>query len=128
MKTFLLTTFVVLVIVSAYVAGARFGVYQFQLMNSAAKASVLAGELEALRSGKASLLIPGKEVELDGFLIQHGIFLDSGTPWLFWPESSVFENKRYMVKILAYRKEYTSKAVDESLRKEAMNVLERYMK
>ena len=126
MKRTVLITSVIFAIAASFIIGAKYGAYQFQLLNTGVEASLLAGELEALRTGKANLLIPGKEVELDGALVLHGNYLKSGMPWLFWPESQLFENERYLQKVLAYRKQHPSQPVNQSLREAAVKVLEAY--
>ena len=57
MKITLLMILLLLTSMASFVFGARFGVYQDYLMNSSVEATLVTGELEALRGGKLDLLI-----------------------------------------------------------------------
>ncbi len=94
-------------LVAAFLVGVRVGVNQFMLMESTIKATMLVGELKALRSGnKTEELINSKELELDTQVFLYAHLLKSGHPWLFWPDSKSFEHERYLRNIAAYRKDF----------------------
>jgi len=102
---------------AGYIVGAWDGIYQFQLLNGATKASLLSGELRVLRAGKGEKLIPGKEIELDGEIAAYSIMQEKGRPWIFWPVSSVFDHEASILTAVAYRKEYPSLLTDEFISK-----------
>jgi hypothetical protein len=90
----------------AFVIGVRFGATQSELIQSTVKATLLVGELRALRAGKTEALIRSKELELDGQVYLYQRLLDEGHVWLFWPNSNAFEHERYLRKVAIYRKEF----------------------
>ena len=112
--------------IASFLFGARYGVYQSMLMNSSVEASLLTGELEALRENKNHLLIPAKEAELDGLILLHGTYLDTATPWIFWPESIGFENARYMNKVIKYKSMHPTASEDANKQNEIQKVLKYY--
>lgn len=86
--------------------GAELGVKEFARMESSAKASLLTGELQLLRSGNGHQLIQTKEIELDWAIVQAISFQDSGKPWLFWPESELWNHERSLRRVAQYRVEH----------------------
>lgn len=88
--------------------GVHVGAYESWLMDSSAKASLLVGELKAIRGGRAEKLIEPKEIELDGAITQALRFRDSGPSWLFYPFAEAYDHDRFLRFAAAYRKEYPS--------------------
>lgn len=82
------------------------GVAEFALMESSAKAAMLAGELRAMRVGSTDKLIAAKEVELDGEVIKALRFQDEGRAWMFWPFAGSYEHRRYLEGVARYRCQY----------------------
>ena len=91
-----------------FVAGAYAGFYQWWLMDSSARATLLAGELRTIREGNSDILIATKEIELDGAIVRAMQFQESGHPWLFWPFEKSFEHERFLRSVAEYRKLYPS--------------------
>lgn len=109
-KPSLLLRFVagLILLFAAFKIGVHVGAYESWQMDSSAKASLLVGELKAIRAGKAEGLIGAKEVELDGAISQALRFRESGASWLFYPFSSAYDHERYLRFAAAYRKEHLS--------------------
>ena len=101
---------------SGFVTGVRVGVYEHMLLNGAVKASLLAGELRALRAGNVDGIIRLKELELDGEIASYALFRDGGHPWIFWPISEHFEHDRYMKNVAGYRRIHPPVTQDSELR------------
>jgi hypothetical protein len=99
---------VCLLLFIAFKIGVHVGTYESWLMDSSAKASLLVGELRAIRGGKAEKLIEPKEIELDGAITQALRFRDSGLSWLFYPFAEGYDHDRYLRSAAGYRKEYLS--------------------
>jgi len=99
-------TFSIVLLASAFVAGVRVGVAESDLLQSTVKATLLVGELRALRAGKTDGLVRAKEIELDGEVLKYHRLIESGHPWLLLPESATFEHERYLRQIALYRKEF----------------------
>ena len=78
------------------------------LMDSSVRATLIAGELRAMRTGDAPMLVATKEIELDGLIVGALYFQESGHGWLFWPLAEGFDHERYLRSVAAYRKEYPS--------------------
>jgi hypothetical protein len=97
-----------LLLFMAFKVGVHVGAYQSWLVDSSAKASLLVGELKAIRGGKAEKLIEHKEIELDGAIVQALRFRDSGLTWLFYPFTEDYDHDRYLRSAAAYRKEFPS--------------------
>jgi len=93
--------------VGGFFYGAKVGVEQFALLESSAKAFLLADELRSLRRGNTERLIPLKELYLDSEVLRFGEFRQKGHPWIFWlagpPER---EHAKWMRGVAAYRKEH----------------------
>lgn len=90
-----------------FVVGVKEGVWQFFLLDSSAKASLLTFELQALRAGNTKKIIDTKEIELDGELVRFGEFRREGRPWVFWFEEwNEREHTKYMERVASYRKQY----------------------
>ena len=106
MKTIYFLAVLLLASAASFVFGVRYGVYQNYLMNSSVEAALVTGELEALRGANLAPLIQAKEVELDGLLATYGKFIQVGSPWIFWPESRVFDHHDYIGKAVTYRMQY----------------------
>ena len=102
---------------SGFFTGARIGVYEHMLLNGAVKASLLTGELGALRAGNVDGVIRMKEVDLDGAIASYALFREKGHAWIFWPTSEHFEHDRNMKTVVAYRRIYPPVIVDDELRK-----------
>ena len=86
--------------------GVIVGVDQFQKLDSSAKASVLTGELRALRAGNIDKVIQTKEIEVDGNVVAALMFQQSGMPWLFWPYAHSLDHSWSLKRVAQYRKEY----------------------
>ena len=99
-------TLSIMLLASAFIAGARVGVAESDLLQSTVKATLLVGELRALRAGKTDGLVRAKEIELDGEVLKYHRLIESGHPWLLLPESATFEHERYLRQIALYRKEF----------------------
>jgi hypothetical protein len=99
-----------LAVVVGFAAGVYFGVIlgidQFQKLDSSAKASVLTGELRALRAGDIEKVIQTKEIEVDGNVVAALMFQESGMPWLFWPYAHSLDHTWSLKRVARYRKEY----------------------
>lgn len=91
---------------SAFVAGVRVGATESDLLQSTVRATLLVGELRALRAVKIDGLVKAKELELDGEVLKYHRLLESGHPWLLLPESATFEHERYLRQVAVYRKEF----------------------
>ena len=92
--------------VCGFILGVRVGVWQFGLLDSSAKASVVTYELQDLRSGHTDRIVQAKEISLDGEVLMFCRFLEEGHPWLFWPQNHYFDHARYMKHVANYRKQY----------------------
>jgi len=92
----------------AFIAGAHVGFYQWWLLDSSVRATMLAGELRALRAGNSDKLIPMKEIELDTAIVDAFRFQESGQSWIFWPMAKSFEHARYLRSVAEYRKQHPS--------------------
>jgi len=99
-------TLSIMLLASAFIAGARVGVAESDLLQSTVKATLLVGELRALRAGKTDGLVRAKEIELDGEVLKYHRLIESGHPWLLLPESATFEHERYLRQVALYRKEF----------------------
>jgi hypothetical protein len=86
--------------------GATVGVEQFAKMDSSARASVLASELQALRAGNVGKIIEAKEIEVDSNVVNAIEFQKSGMPWLFWPNDLAWNHERSLGYVAQYRKQY----------------------
>lgn len=64
--------------VGGFFVGVKEGVWQFFLLESSVKASLLTYELQALRAGNAKKIIDAKEIELDGELVRFADFRREG--------------------------------------------------
>ena len=92
-----------------FFVGVKEGVWQFFLLDSSAKASLVTYELQALRAGNAKKIIDSKEIELDGELVRFSEFRREGRPWVFWLEDwNERDHTKYMKHVAAYRKQYPS--------------------
>jgi hypothetical protein len=98
---------------AGYIFGVRDGVYQFQFLNGATKAGLLSKELRVLRTGQGEKLIPSKEIKLDSEIAAYSIMKEKGRPWIFWPESSVFDHDTSIGIAVAYRREFPSPLTEE---------------
>ena len=96
----------VVLLASAFVAGARVGATESALSLSTIKATMLVGELRALRAGKIDPLIRAKELELDTEVLMYHRFSESGHPWLLWPDTENLEHERYLRQVALYRKQF----------------------
>ena len=93
--------------VGGFFVGVKEGVWQFFLLDSSAKASLVTYELQALRAGNAKKIIDSKEIELDGELVRFSEFRREGRPWVFWLEDwNERDHTKYMKHVAAYRKQY----------------------
>jgi hypothetical protein len=92
--------------VTGFILGVRIGVWQFGLLDSSAKASVLTYELRALRAGQVEKIIRTKEIALDGEVAMFCQFLEDGHPLLFWPYNQYFDTTKYMGTVADYRTQY----------------------
>jgi hypothetical protein len=93
--------------VGGFFVGAKDGVWQFYLLDSSAKASLLTYELQTLRAGNAKKIIDSKEIELDGELVRFAEFRREGRPWIFWLENwNERDHTKYMKHVAAYRKQH----------------------
>jgi hypothetical protein len=97
---------IVVAFVAGLYAGVILGVDQFQKLDSSAKASVLTGELRALRAGDVEKVIQSKEIEVDGGVVRALEFQESGMPWLFWPYMHSWDHTPSLQRIANYRKQY----------------------
>ena len=87
--------------------GAKDTVWQFVLLDSSAKASLLTYELQALRAGNIKRIIDTKEIELDGELVHFAEFRREERPWIFWLYGwKEREHAKYMKHVASYRKQY----------------------
>lgn len=86
--------------------GARVGAQQYVLLEGSIRASLLAGELSALRTGPPDKLIASKEMELDAEILRAMQFQDRGQAWMLWPESAQYEHTRYLKNAAAYRRHH----------------------
>jgi hypothetical protein len=92
--------------VCGFLLGVRVGVWQFGLLDSSAKASLVTYELQALRAGQTDKIVRAKEISLDGEVLMFCRFLEEGYPWLFWPQNHYFDHARHMKHVANYRKQY----------------------
>ena len=92
----------------AFIVGVHVGSHQLWMMDGAARARLLVGELKVIRAGKAETLIKAKEIELDGAILQALQFQESGHPWLLYPLSESFDHDSYLHTVALYRKDYSS--------------------
>ena len=77
--------------------------HQFVLQKASVKATLLAGELLALRARETQKLIEGKEVELDGEIVKALTFWAGGYPIVLWPFDGAYEHARYLRSVALYR-------------------------
>ncbi len=49
--------------------------------------------------------------------------VEVGTPWLFWPNSQVFDHQRYIRKVVTYRKQYPLVTPDPKIRAQAERII-----
>jgi hypothetical protein len=89
-----------------FIAGVRVGATESPLSLSTMRATMLVGELKALRAGKTDQLIRVKELELDSEILLYQRFSEHGMPWLLWPDSENLEHDRYLRQVALYRKEF----------------------
>ena len=92
----------------AFKLGMHVGAYQSWLLDSSAKSSLLVGELNTIRKGKAETLIESKEIELDGAITRALRLRGSDLTWLFYPFDGNYDHDRYLRAAAAYRKLYPS--------------------
>jgi hypothetical protein len=85
MKKIVLSLIAVLGMLLGFVAGARFGTYEFTLATAQYNASLLTYQIKALKAGKSQAIIEAMEISLNGELAKHGRYLESHLTWL-WPE------------------------------------------
>jgi hypothetical protein len=86
--------------------GAQAGVWEFFLLDSSAKASLLTYELRALRAGETGKIILSKEIELDGDVVNFAHFLEEGHPWVLWPAGGYRDHDKFMRQVALYREAY----------------------
>ena len=108
--------------------GVWVGIGQHILIESSVKASLLSGELRALRSNdkeKLGHLIDAKEMELDGQILMFSRYEEEGMPWILWPFNTIYEHDRTMRSASLYRKEYPSPGTlsDDATMKEVAAVV-----
>ncbi len=93
--------------VGGFFVGVKEGVWQFFLLESSTKATLLTYELQDLRAGNTKKIIDVKEIELDGELVRFGDFRREGRPWVFWFQDGYErDHTKYMKRVAAYRKQY----------------------
>jgi hypothetical protein len=94
--------------------GARWGLAQGPTqsvwVDAPARGVVLVGYLRQLRSGKTQSVIDQLEIELDGQIAWHDMYLREGKPYLLSRAARGFLESapRYMKRVVAYRREYPS--------------------
>lgn len=105
---FILFIFVLLTITNtaAFLFGTRIGILENAKIQSPVKASLMVGELVALRKGDTEKIISLKEMELDSEISLYGRYLESNHSWIFISEINTLENDRYLKSIANYRKIY----------------------
>lgn len=91
---------------AAFLFGAKMGVSENAKIQSPINASLMVGELAALRKGEVAKIITLKEMELDSEIYLYGRHLESNHSWIFALGINTLENNRYLNSIANYRKIY----------------------
>lgn len=98
---------------AAFLFGAKMGVSENAKIQSPINASLMVGELAALRKGEVAKIITLKEMELDSEIYLYGRYLESNHSWIFAPEINNTENDRHLKSIANYRKIYPTLLGDQ---------------
>jgi hypothetical protein len=98
---------------TGFFAGVFSGTAILSFSNGAPEAMIVTADLEALRRGKTEAAISSMEQRLDGAILMHGRFLETGYRWILYPwrtEQQFGKYDAYMRRVARYRKAYPSES------------------